>query len=138
MSIAQRPDRISTAGVAERHGSYFVALRKAGTSIGTSWEFPGGKNREYESPQQTLIREYREEFSVDIAVGKLLFEGSFMNKGTTYRLLAFSITFLDDTPQFKLVEHQKIAWMPIHELYRIPMAESDKAILEGLSDSAKA
>ncbi len=128
-------DRISTAGIARRGDTYFVALRVAGTSIGESWEFPGGKNRKDERPEETLVREFCEEFSVEISVGELVFEGYFVNKGKQYGLMAFYIEFSNNTPELILTEHQKTAWLSVEELLELPMAESDRAILHALSEN---
>jgi len=126
--------RISTAGVAEKRGKYFIALRKPGTSIGESWEFPGGKNRSGETPEETLIREYYEEFNVRISVGERLFTGRFDNKGTVYEFVVYSIEFL--TENFKLTEHQEIKWSTLEMCSNLPMAESDKSILNYLNNSS--
>lgn len=127
--------RISTAGVARKGHTYFVAQRKDGTSIGESWEFPGGKNRVHETPEETLVREYHEELNVDIRVKELIYDGSFSNKDKKYRLLAYVIEFVDEYPHFFLKEHQRTAWKTIDDLRELPMAESDRAVLDSLSDS---
>ncbi len=127
--------RLTTAGVAVRKGKYFIALRKPGTSIGESWEFPGGKNRTGETPEETLIREYLEEFNVDISVGNRIFTGKFINKGEEYELAAYCITFLTDN--FQLFEHQQLKWAPPALCEKLPMAESDKSILNYLNNRSR-
>lgn len=129
--------RISTAGVAQKGDRYFVAKRKPGTSIGESWEFPGGKNRFSETPEDTLIREFEEEFKADITVYETLFVGEFVNKDKKYQLIAFRITL--DTPEEELFfeEHQKIAWKTINELDLSTMADSDRQIVSSLKKRLK-
>lgn len=124
--------RISTAGIAHRNNRFFVALRNPGTSIGESWEFPGGKNRAGESVEQTLKREYREELRADITVGKTLYEGTFENRGKQYYLVACRIEILTAEEEFVYAEHQRSAWMSLEELKGVPMADSDRQILEQL------
>lgn len=122
--------RISTAGVVRKNGRYLVALRKPGTSIGESWEFPGGKVEEGETPEQGLVREFKEEFNVSIAVGDQFHQSSFSNRGSDYILMAFWVEILGgdiDHP-----EHQEIRWLSAGELSSLPMASSDKAILSTL------
>ncbi len=124
--------RISTAGVACKGEYYFVAKRKPGTSIGESWEFPGGKNRAYETPEETLKREFYEEFQAAITVHETIFTGRFVNKDKNYQLIAFSITI--NTPEEELIfeEHQEIAWKTIKELESYTMADSDRQIVSSL------
>jgi 8-oxo-dGTP diphosphatase len=124
--------RISTAGVAEKEGRYFLALRKPGTSIGECWEFPGGKAEEGESSTEALSREFMEEFGVIIKVGKLLCTGSFRNGPKLYRLEAYSITFPTGTPseKNKYPEHQRTGWFTLEECRNREIAESDSIILD--------
>jgi len=122
--------RVSTAGVARKGEKYLVALRKPGSSIGESWEFPGGKQLESETPQETLKREYKEEFSVEIVVGDPLYTGYFENRNTHYRLEAFEVQLISDS--FVLNEHQAIRWISLKDLKRLPMAFSDRSILQHL------
>ena len=123
--------RISTAGVVQRAGTYLVALRKPGTSIGECWEFPGGKKEEGETPQEGLIREFKEEFNLDIAVGDQFHESEFSNKGANYRLMAFWVEILGG--EIDHPEHQEIRWVRSDELSRLPMAASDTAIVNTLT-----
>ena len=129
--------RISTAGVACKGDHYFVAKRKPGTSIGESWEFPGGKNREGETPEETLKREFSEEFKAGISVHETIFVGEFINKNQKYQLIAFSITI--NTPEEDLLfeEHQEIDWKTIHDLESSQMADSDKQIVSSLKRNLK-
>ncbi len=122
--------RVSAAGIAEKQGCYLVALRKPGTSIGESWEFPGGKVKEYESPEEALRREFLEELSVDIVVEGLLCTGSFQNRDIEYSLKGYRVKLLSES--FVLHEHSSVKWMRLQELKSLPMAESDKTLLRCL------
>lgn len=122
--------RISTAGIARKGDKYLVALRKPGTSIGESWEFPGGKQRNSETPQEALKREYREEFSVEIVVGDSLYTDYFQNRNDQYRLEAYEVQLISES--FVLREHQAIRWVHLKDLKHMPMASSDRSILRFL------
>ncbi len=124
--------RISVAGIARRGDTFFTALRKPGTSIGESWEFPGGKNRIEESSEQTLLREFQEEFGADIIVNSKLFQGFFTNKHIDYTLEAWKIDILTADEDLILTEHQCTAWKTIEELKACAMAESDRQIMQAL------
>ncbi len=118
--------RVSAAGIALKEGKVFVALRKPGTTIGESWEFPGGKAEPGETPEETLKREYIEEFSTEIEVGEKLCEGSFHNGDKRYRLVGYRIFFTGGTPVLK--EHSESRWIRINELPDLSMAASDRQI----------
>ena len=125
--------RISTAGIARRRDKFLVALRKPGTSIGESWEFPGGKKKDSETPQQALKREFLEEFSIDILVGEKLCSDQFVNRDQVYELSVYLVRLISDA--FVLNEHQEIRWVSLNDLKHLPMADSDKKIVRCLSKS---
>ena len=121
---------ISVAGVAEKNGRFLIALRKPGTSIGVKWEFPGGKMEDGESPEQALVREFDEELSVGVRVGKKLCEGAFSNGPKNYTLLAYQIEL--ENEDFTLTEHQEIMWAGKEDLKSLEFPSSDAIILNYL------
>ncbi|VAW00840.1 5-methyl-dCTP pyrophosphohydrolase [hydrothermal vent metagenome] len=46
-------------------GRVLLAQRPTGKSMAGKWEFPGGKVEKNETPEQALVRELREELSID-------------------------------------------------------------------------
>lgn len=60
------------AAVIKREGRYLIARRAPGKHLAGSWEFPGGKIEDRETPEESLRREMREEFDVHADVGNYL------------------------------------------------------------------
>ena len=120
---------ISVAGLAKRGDKYFVALRRPGTSIGESWEFPGGKVEPGEDNAAALKREFFEEFGVEVRVGELLCKSAFRNDEKEYELFAYDIELMG-VPQPK--EHQRLEWKPLSELACMRIADSDLSIIRAL------
>lgn len=122
--------RISTAGIAFRNSKFLVALRKPGTSIGESWEFPGGKKEPNETSEQALKREFLEEFSINIMVGDKICTDQFENRNQQYILEVYTVRLITDS--FVLNEHQQIRWVTLYDLKHLPMAHSDRKIVKCL------
>jgi len=60
------------AGVLAREGTVLICQRKRGGRHPLKWEFPGGKVEPGEELRAALIRELREELSVDAVIGEAL------------------------------------------------------------------
>ena len=121
---------ISTAGIAVKGNKFLLALRNPGTSIGESWEFPGGKAENGESPSEALIREFREELNVEIKVGKRICKGNFENNGKKYEIYGFLIDLKSEN--FTLTEHSKSGWFTLNKMAGLKMAGSDSQIVRSL------
>jgi len=121
---------ISTAGIAIKDNKFLLALRLPGTSIGESWEFPGGKAETGETPEEALIREFKEELNIDIEVGKRVCKGNIKNNGKEFEIFGFLIKL--GSEKFLLSEHNKIGWFSLDEIASLQMAGSDKQIVQKL------
>ena len=121
---------ISTAGIILKNNKFLLALRIPGTSIGESWEFPGGKAEKNETPQEALIREYKEELNVEIKVGKRICGGKFTNRGREFEIFGYLVNLVSD--ELTLSEHSRTGWFSLKEMSGLQMAGSDKQIVENL------
>ena len=56
---------VAAVALIDADGRVLIARRPQGKSMAGLWEFPGGKVRDGEQPEQALIRELREELGID-------------------------------------------------------------------------
>jgi len=54
------------AGILLRDGRVLLTRRPPGKHLAGLWEFPGGKVEEWETPEEALVREVREELDLEI------------------------------------------------------------------------
>lgn len=62
------PEYRVAVGVIERRGRLLITRRREGALLGGLWEFPGGKIRAEETPQEACVREIREETGLNVRV----------------------------------------------------------------------
>ncbi len=103
-----------------------VARRASGRSHAGLWEFPGGKVEADETPTAALVREIREELSLEIAVGRHLVT---VGNGLL-ELSAYSAVVQSGSPV--LQDHDALAWLDKRELLQIEMPELDQQIRDKL------
>ena len=123
---------ISTAAVAEKDNSYFVAKRKPGGALSRKWEFPGGKVDPGETPIQGLKREILEELNIDVRIGHEICRGKFSHKGKEFELRAYSVEFVSE--EFQLAEHTEWKWASIDEISNMDFAPSDQVVIDTLKE----
>jgi len=59
---------VSMGIILNSEGKILIAQRNFQKNFGGMWEFPGGKLEADESPEEALIRELKEELSIDVEV----------------------------------------------------------------------
>ena len=57
---------VAACALVDADGRVLLAQRPAGKSMAGLWEFPGGKIESGERPEETLIRELKEELGIDV------------------------------------------------------------------------
>jgi 8-oxo-dGTP diphosphatase len=122
----------SIAGIARKGDLYLVAKRKAGGALSLKWEFPGGKLEPGETPQEAMVREWDEEFKVEVKTGSFLCRGQFVHNKKNFELSAYEVQLLSES--FTLLEHTEIKWVSLEEIALMDLAESDRVILLQLLD----
>lgn len=111
-------------------GKVMAAQRAVHMDLPGSWEFPGGKIEEGESPETCLIREVREELTIEIRITGSLTPVTHPYPSKTIHLLPFLATWVSGTIQ--LTEHAQIRWLGRNELLSVNWAPADLPIVHEL------
>ena len=114
-------------------GRVLIAERPAGRSMAGLWEFPGGKVEAGERPEETLIRELKEELGIAV------------NEACLAPLTFASHTY----PDFHLLmplyvcrrwegtvtaqEGQRLRWVKPNRLREFPMPPADEPLISHLT-----
>lgn len=98
------------------------------------WEFPGGKVNKGESEENCIIREIREELSIDIVICSRLTPVEHNYGIKQIRLIPFVCDTLEDIPV--LSEHTDFKWLTVNELGSVDFSEADIPIAKEYMDSA--
>lgn len=115
------------------HEDRFLACqRPAHKARGLLWEFVGGKVELGETPQEALIRECREELSVEIEVGDIFMEVEHVYPDLTVQLILFHARI--QSGKIQKIEHNDIRWITVDEIDSLPFCPADEEILLRLKE----
>ncbi|MFP4373022.1 MAG: (deoxy)nucleoside triphosphate pyrophosphohydrolase [Spirochaetaceae bacterium] len=123
-----------TAAVLERNGTYLLCRRHPNGELPGKWEFPGGKVEEGESEQECLVREIREELSLDVTPMRRLGVVEVELPAGHLSLVAYCADAGDGTPQ--VLDHEEIAWVAPDRLLTYDLASADVEIARWIVDGA--
>jgi 8-oxo-dGTP diphosphatase len=103
-----------------------IALRKAGKHMGRKWEFPGGKIRPGESPEECLRRELAEELDIKARIGSLVGTARYSNGVVDLEIHLYRAEYLSGS--FTLRDHEALAWVEPGKLESYDLADSDREL----------
>ncbi|MBU2643629.1 NUDIX domain-containing protein [bacterium] len=117
-----------TAAIIVDSDKVLAARRKPGVHLAGYWEFPGGKIKEGETPENCLIRELQEEFSITATIGPFFGESTYEYGSTIVRLMAYVVEHY--TGAFKLIDHDDICWLTVEDLHTVEWAPADVPLVD--------
>ena len=136
MQIIDPKQLIIVASVAliNSDNQILIAQRPKEKHLSSLWEFPGGKVEKNESPENTLIRELKEELNVNInqkCVAPLTFS-EFDYKEFNLLLLLYVCRRWDGDPES--MENNPIKWVKSNKLREYKMPPADDSLIYCLQD----
>lgn len=118
------------AAIIKRDDKILICQRGEGGNCSNLWEFPGGKQEQNETLEECLIRECREELSIDIKLN-----GVFAGTSYKYPDREIEFTFFEaEITGGALREnvHKCVMWVEIGELKNYEFCPADVEVVEKL------
>jgi 8-oxo-dGTP diphosphatase len=124
---------VAACALIDADGRVLIAERPAGKSMAGLWEFPGGKVEPGESPEQSLIRELREELGIQVKEACLAPLTFASHAYADFHLLMplYVCRRWDGTVAAQ--EGQRLAWVQPNRLRDYPMPPADEPLIAHLT-----
>jgi len=119
---------VTCAIIRNEDDEVLIVQRGEATDHPFKWEFPGGKVNKGESEEDCIIREIKEELSIDIVICSRLDSVEHNYGHKQIRLIPFICDTLDDLPF--LSEHIAFEWVGVDKLKSIDFSEADIIVAE--------
>lgn len=111
-----------------------IAQRPEGKQLAGLWEFPGGKVEPGERPEETLIRELREELDIRVKEACLAPLTFASHAYPDFHLLMPLFICRRWEGTVRAVEHQALKWVEPNRLRDYPMPPADEPLIPMLRD----
>ena len=101
------------AALIRNNGKFMICQRPENKSRALLWEFPGGKVEAGETKEVALARECREELDIELSVGAVFAESTFVYPDISVHLTLLEAKIIRGEP--KLLEHKDVRWITPEE-----------------------
>ena len=115
-------------------GRVLISQRPEGKAMAGLWEFPGGKVEPGETPEETLVRELREELDIDTQAACLAPLTFASHAYESFHLLMPLYLCRRWSGVVVKREHAALAWVKPNALSDYPMPPADAPLVAWLRD----
>lgn len=119
-----------SAAIIIEDGKVLLARRAKGEKLAGYWEFPGGKREEDETIDECLVREIREELSLDIEVVGEFDTSDYEYPGGQIRLIGLVAEIRNGV--ISKTVHDLVEWIDISSVLNYQLAPADIPLAERL------
>jgi len=96
------------------------------------WAFFGGSSEGDETPQQTIVRELKEEIGVDVRIDQLIPLITYFNEKYKRQSFIFYVISSLEKSEMKLGEGEDFDWVPLGQVFNYKLTESSERSLKEL------
>lgn len=114
--------------IIEHQDKVLVAQRSESMLLPLQWEFPGGKVEKGETDEECIIREIKEELTMQIRIVKQL--TTIVHHYDTFSLELIPFVCICVSPIFEKTEHKCIVWSDKNSLLDYNWAAADIPIVK--------
>ena len=125
---------VAAVALVDADGRVLLSKRPMDKQLGGLWEFPGGKVEAGERPEAALIRELKEELSIDVSEACLAPLTFASHAYDDFHLLMPLYICRRWKGQVAGAEGQEIAWVRARKLRDYPMPPADVPLIPHLVD----
>jgi 8-oxo-dGTP diphosphatase len=125
---------VAAVALIDADGRVLMAQRPIGKSMAGLWEFPGGKVEERERPETALIRELKEELSIDVTEACLAPLTFASHVYDDFHLLMPLFVCRRWKGRVMALEGQSLKWVKPKDLRALPMPPADIPLIPHLID----
>ncbi len=121
--------KITLKAIIEKDGKILIC-RGGGDD---TWEFPGGRLNEGESPEEGVIREVKEELGLTVGIEKIVYAcRSFQAKANIWQVLIAYECSLDGSDNIKmdLEEITDVRWVSKEELKEVAIYDDCSQVID--------
>lgn len=119
------------AALIRNNGKFMICQRPENKSRPLLWEFPGGKVEAGETKEAALARECREELDIELAVGEIFAESTFVYPDISVHLTLLEARIVSG--EAKLLEHRDIRCITPEEAHLFEFSPADVPFVEKLT-----
>ena len=115
------------AGLVARNERFLVTRRGPDAARANQWEFPGGKLEPGETGYQALVREFREELSLEVLSARPLFSCLHNYPDCKVELHLWQVT--DFRGEARGLEGQELRWVSPTDLRSLDFLKGNRSLL---------